>query len=396
MRPVPFAVLLTACGSVSAQPQIVRPGIEVLLEDSLHVVTDASVGILTNQSGIDNRGVSDIDRLLAAGVQLNAIFSPEHGFRGVLDEEGIGHSVDPATGLPIYSMYGDTREPTAAMLDGIDVLLVDLQDIGARPYTYISTAILAMRAAGRNGVRFVVLDRPNPIGGQAQGPVLEDSLRGWGQYMDIPLRHGMTMGEMALYARATLGIEVDLSVVPVAGWTRDMWFDATGLPWVKPSPNMPDLESATHYPGLVAFERTNLSVGRGTPMAFQLIGAPWLDVEQTLDRIGEIPGLSLRDTVFTPLDPTDHKYDGVALRGLVLSVTDRGLYDPVRFGLAMFSAVQDTPEFEVRPPGFDRRMGRADIRVRLMSGETGFDVWETLAEDLATFERRVAPFILYR
>ncbi len=395
MRFLPLTVLLASCNAGSPPPQVVRPGIEVLLDDSLHIVTGVSVGILTNQSGIDRDRVSDIDRLVDAGVQLNAIFSPEHGFRGVLDEEGIGHSVDSVTGLPIYSLYGETKEPTVEMLDGLDVLLVDLQDIGARPYTYISTAILAMQAAGRNGMRLVILDRPNPIGGLVQGPILEDSLRGWGQYMAIPLRHGMTMGEMARFAQATLGIDVELSVVPASGWTRDQWFDQTGLPWVKPSPNMPDLESATHYPGLVPFERTNLSVGRGTPVAFQLVGAPWLDPELVLERIGSVPGVSIKDTVFIPIGPTDRKYDGIALPGLVLAVTDRRVYDPVRVGIAILSAVHDAPELEVQPPGFDRRLGDASIRMRLMDGEDPEQVWNSLAAGIADFMLRAEPYLIY-
>jgi uncharacterized protein YbbC (DUF1343 family) len=236
------------CGRPAASP--VRPGIDVLLADSLHLVRGRRVGLVTNQTGVDRRGRDDVARLREAGVELVAIFTPEHGYRGALDVENIGHGVDSATGLPIHSLYGEHRAPTRAMLESVEVLLVDLQDIGARPYTFISTTLLTMASAAHAGVPVIVLDRPNPVGGAlVQGPVLDTALASFIGMLPVPLRHGMTIGELARLGNDVLAIGCRLTVVPVAGWSRDDWFDATGLPWVPPSPSMPSLESAAHYPG---------------------------------------------------------------------------------------------------------------------------------------------------
>ena len=227
-------------GARSAQ-KAVRPGIEVLLADSAHLVRDRRVGLVTNQSGIDASGVSDVVRLRAAGVRLVALFSPEHGFRGAADPgAAVASSVDSATGLPIYSLYGRTSAPTDEMLAGIDVLLVDLQDAGARYYTYITTTVDVMKAAAGKGIPVVLLDRPDPIGGAVQGNVLEEAHISPVGRLRVPMRHGLTLAEMARLARADLGIAGELRVVPVSGWSRGMAFDATGLPFVPPSPNPRD------------------------------------------------------------------------------------------------------------------------------------------------------------
>ncbi|MDH4044587.1 MAG: DUF1343 domain-containing protein [Gemmatimonadota bacterium] len=320
-----------------------RPGIDVLIDDSLHLVRNRRVGLLTNQTGVDAHGVDDVTRLLGAGVRLTAIFSPEHGFRGQLDQENIGNGRDSATGIPIYSLYraGDVRGPTPEMLAAVDVVLVDLQDIGGRPYTYVSTALRALEAAATQGVPLIVLDRPNPIGGVAvQGPVLDTAFRSTVGMLPVPLRHGMTLGELVGFGRFVLGLGGSLTVVPAAGWRRPTWFDATGLPWVRPSPNMPSLESATHYPGLVLFEATNLSVGRGTPIAFQVIGAPWLDPRAVVRRVGDVIGVALRDTVIVPANPTDAKYPGAALPAIRLELLDRERYDPVALAFRLLVAVR--------------------------------------------------------
>ena len=312
----------------------VRPGIDVLLTDSAHLVTDRRVGLLTNQTGVDQFEVSDIDRLLDASIELTAIFSPEHGFRGELDQEGIGHVTDSATGLPIYSLFGEHRAPTEEMLAGIEVLLIDLQDIGARPYTYVSTTLLAMESAAAANITVVILDRPNPIGGELmQGPVLVREFASFVGMLALPLRHGMTIGELALLGNAELGLGAQLMVVPAVGWRRGRWFDSTSLPWVRPSPNMPDLESATHYPGLVLFEGTNLSVGRGTQVAFQVVAAPWLDAADLASRLEGQPGVVVSDTLVIPRAPSDGKYADQLLPAIRLRVSDRNLYNPVRLAL---------------------------------------------------------------
>ncbi len=318
-----------------------RPGIDVLLTDSLRLVEGRRVGLLTNQTGVDRDGVADVERLIDAGVDLVAIFSPEHGYRGSLDQENIGHGVDSATGIPIYSLYGESRAPTAEMLRGLDLLLVDLQDVGARPYTYVSTTLLALEAARTRGLPVAILDRPNPIGGDVvQGPVLDSAFTSFVGMLPLPMRHGMTIGEIARYGNRVLDIRADLTVVPVAGWRRATWFDRTGLPWVRPSPSMPDLESATHYPGTVIFEATNLSVGRGTSVAFQVVGAPWLDARRVMAEIGTPAGVHVTDTVVVPRSPPDRKYGGVAIRCVRLEVTDRNSYDPVALAVALLRAVR--------------------------------------------------------
>lgn len=323
-----------------AAPQPVRPGIDVLLSDSLHLVRGRRVGIVTNQTGIDHAGKDDVTRLREAGVDVRAILSPEHGFRGALDVENIGHGVDSATGLPVYSLYGSVRAPTPEMLRDVDVLLVDLQDVGARPYTYISTVLLTLQSAAPAGIPVIVLDRPNPIGGVlVQGPVLDPALSSYIGMLPVPLRHGMTIGELARFGQDALGIPGRLVVVPVKGWHRDQWFDDTALPWVRPSPSMPSLESATHYPGTVLFEATNLSVGRGTPVAFQVIGAPWLDAARVSRELSGLPGIAVSDTVVVPENPPDGKYPGMRLPAVRLRVTDRTRYDPVGLAVRLLAAV---------------------------------------------------------
>jgi uncharacterized protein YbbC (DUF1343 family) len=377
----------------------VSPGIDVLLADSLHLVSGRRVGLLTNQTGVDLRGTSDVDRVLAAGVSLTALFSPEHGFRGALNVDNIGNTVDSATGLPIYSLYGNVRAPTPSMLSGIDVLLIDLQDIGARTYTYISTALLAIEAAARSNVSVIVLDRPNPIGGElVQGPILDTAYASFVGMLPLPLRHGMTLGELARFGVAHRKVTARLTVVPAAGWTRATWFDATGLPWVRPSPSMPDLESATHYPGMVLFEATNLSVGRGTPIAFQVVGAPWLDARAVARAVGMMPGVALNDTTVMPVAPPDGKYAGVSIRGVRLRVVDRAVYDPAQLAVRLLAAVRSLhrDSLRINARGLDQRAGSAALREALDAGRPADEIARTWTPGLESFRRAREPFLLYR
>ncbi len=369
-----------------------------MLTDSVRLITGRRVGLLTNQTGVDRSGMGDLERLLDAGVQVTAIFSPEHGYRGVLDQEDIGHGTDSATGIPIYSLYGAERAPTPAMFENVDVLLIDLQDIGARPYTYISTALLAMRVAARSEVHVVLLDRPNPIAGVAvQGPVLDTAFATFVGMLPVALRHGMTIGELALMGNAQLRMGAALTVVPVDGWRRVLWFDQTGLPWIRPSPNMPSLESATHYPGLVLLEGTNLSVGRGTPIAFQLLAAPWLNTRGVIDRVAPQVGVAFRDSVVVPESPTDGKYAGASLPAIVLEVTDRAAYDPVVTTIALLAAVRrvHADSFRFTPATFDRLAGNDGVRLMLERGEP----WETIVASwtagLTKFREMRRQYLLY-
>jgi uncharacterized protein YbbC (DUF1343 family) len=291
-------------------PPDLRLGMEVLLSDSIELVENRRVGLITNHTGVDSEGRSLIDRLAEhPEVELVALYSPEHGIRG---EERAGATisdgVDADTGLPVHSLYGNTRKPTPSMLEGVDVLLFDMQDVGARYYTYVSTMALAMEAAGERQIPFVVLDRPNPIRGDVvQGNVLQPEYSTFVGKYSVPMRHGMTPGELARMYVGEFGIAVDLHVVPLTDWARSTGFEDTGLQWLPPSPNIPSVESALSYPGTCLFEGTPLSVGRGTDRAFQWVGAPWLDgasLSKTLNEYG-LEGVRFEEATFTPLGAGD-------------------------------------------------------------------------------------------
>ena len=395
--------LIAGCASPQGRAQV-RPGIEVVLSDSAHLIAGKRLGLLTNHTGIDHHGRRDADLLLAVrGGRLTVLFSPEHGFRGTEDREGLPDGRDSATGLPIYSLYGGSRSAARAALDSIDVLLIDLQDIGARYYTYIATAASLMRDAARAGKRILVLDRPNPVAGAAvQGNVharLADPDSQLVGFLPVPMRHGLTLGEMARMANELMGLRADLIVVPATGWNRARFYDETGLPWVKPSPNMPDIESALSYPGLCLFEGTNLSVGRGTAFAFQVLGAPWLDPAKVIERLDHkaITGADVTPTEFTPLAPTDGKYAGVPLRGLRVRVRDRERYDPTKLAVAVLAAVRAVhPEqFQFRAASFDLLATGPELRTAIEAGRSPQEIWESWDPDLARFREIRVKYLIY-
>jgi uncharacterized protein YbbC (DUF1343 family) len=394
-----------ACGTrgplaQAPAPGRVRPGIDVLLTDSLAVVRGRRVGLVTNQAGVDAQGISDVARLQAAGVRLVALFSPEHGFRGAADPgAAVASSIDSATGLPIYSLYGRSSAPTDTMLAGIDLLLVDLQDAGARYYTYLFTTIEVMRAAARRGVGVVVLDRPDPIGAAVQGNVLDTAYRTPVGQLAVPMRYGMTLGELARLARSDLGLTTALQVVPASGWGRGMPLDATGLPFVAPSPNLRALEALYHYPGLCLFEGTNLSVGRGSATPFEQIGAPWLDTASVLGRLRSagLPGVRFRGVTFTPTAPGDGKYADTAVAGIRLEVTDRERYDPTATAVHLLAAVRtaNASQFAWIPKHFDRLAGGPTLREQLEAGRDPAAIVEAWTPEIRRFLDRRRPFLLY-
>jgi len=412
MRSHSFSLLVVIacafCPSARVGAQV-RPGIEVLLTDSIHVVAGKRVALLTNQTGVDRLGRRDIDLLRGTpGVRLVVILSPEHGLRGTEDRPGLPDANDSASGIPIYSLYGGTPLSGIAALDTVDVMLVDLQDVGARYYSYPPTAVLLMQEAARRGKAVVVLDRPNPIGGvAAQGnvPAASRPLERVVDFLGVPMRHGMTMGELARFANDVLGIHARLSVVPALGWRRAMFYDDTGLPWVRPSPNMPDLESALHYPGTCLFEGTNLSVGRGTTFAYQVIGAPWLDTGAVLPRLRGggrwaqegLNGVDLSGVTFTPRGPTDGKYDGVEVRGIRLRVTDRRRYDPTRAAALVLTAIRAAQPDSLRfdAARFDRLAQGAEFRRAILADRTADAIWRAWDGPLAQFRRLRAKYLLY-
>jgi uncharacterized protein YbbC (DUF1343 family) len=424
-----LAVLLPICGGcVVINKQLdptnelaeakVRPGITVLLSDSIQLIRGKRIGLLTNQTGVNENGTSDIDLLRErkardANVQLVQLFSPEHGLRGTEDRPNIANGVDAKSGLPVYSLYGQqTMAPPDSILQRLDALVFDLQDIGTRTWTYVGAMVYSMRASARAHKPFIVLDRPNPITGYIiEGPVLESSLANpedpapgrpglayalW----TIPLRHGMTIGELALYFNDVMKIHADLHVVPMQGWRRDVWFDLTGLPWVKPSPNMPSLQSAMLYPGLVAFEATNLSVGRGTPEAFQHVGAPWLNAAATVAmlRDREIPGVRFYAERFTPVDPTDGKYAGQTIPGIKVSVINRSALQSARVGANLLWAINKTAgsRLTVDNRAFDLRFGGPSVREALIRGDDPDVLIDREYRAAYAFRERTRQYLIYK
>ena len=394
-----------ACGGgappeVTPAHRLARSGLEVLLGDSAGVVAGKRVGLVTNQSGVDATGVSGVDRLRSAGVDLVALFSPEHGFRGTADPgEAVASTVDPATQLPIYSLYGRNRVPSDSVVRSLDILLVDLQDAGARYYTYLATTVDVMRAAQQAGRPVVILDRPNPIGDMVQGNVLDTAFRTDVGLLAIPMRHGMTLGELARLARNDLGLTTDLRVIPIGNWSRREAFDETGLPLVAPSPNLRTLEALFHYPGLCLFEGTALSVGRGSDAPFEQIGAPWLDTVAVLQRVrgAGLKGVEFRGVTFTPHRPGDGKYADTLLVGIRLHVTDRASYDPTVTAVQLLAAIQAVHPDRIGfvPRAFDRLAGTDSLRMAIQSGAPADRIVAGWGAARQAFLARRQPFLLY-
>ncbi|MDO8793126.1 MAG: DUF1343 domain-containing protein, partial [Vicinamibacterales bacterium] len=319
-------------------PQLVSLGSDILLASTR--LQGQRVGIVCNHASVDGSFRHVVDRLTEAeGVTLAAIFGPQHGFRSDVQDNMIetAHGQDVQRRVPAYSLYSETREPTAEMLRGLDVLVVDLQDVGARIYTYIYTLANCLRAAKRHGVPVLVCDRPNPIGGVAvEGATLVPGFESFVGQFPIPMRHGMTIGEIARLFNEAFGIGAELEVVPMTGWTRDMYADATNLPWVMPSPNMPTLDTAVVYPGTVLFEGTMISEGRGTTRPFELLGLPGVDAERFADRMNQEghPGVFFRPAVF---EPTFQKHARTTCGGCQIHVLDRVAFRPVAVGVALIA-----------------------------------------------------------
>jgi uncharacterized protein YbbC (DUF1343 family) len=380
----------------------VRTGLDRVNEYA-ELLAGRRVGIIANHTSRDSEGRHIVDVLSAmSGVRVVALFSPEHGFRGSAEAgEAVGSGVDPVSGLPVFSLYGKTKKPTPEMLADIDVLVFDMQDVGARFYTYLYTMSLAMEAAAECGKRFVVLDRPNPITGlHVEGAILEPRFASFVGLYPIPVRYGLTIGELARTINGegwlANGVRADLTVIPMTGWDRDTWYDETGLPWIKPSPNMPDVETAAVYPGLCLLEGTNISEGRGTPRPFRQFGAPWIDGETLAARLNalDLPGLRFRSTSFTP---TSSKHQDRLCHGVELTVTDRTELQPFGAGLAiidqLFRACPD--HFEWRPAHFDRLCGTAIVREAIIAGSPLTPLFTRWSEQATDFQRATRKYRLY-
>ena len=377
-------------------------GIEVLLAEPLTLLRGKRIGLITNPTGVDRELRSSIDLLAKhPDLQLVALFGPEHGVRGNAQAgEKVGASVDAATGLPVFSLYGEHREPTAEMLQGIDVLLFDIQDVGARFYTYPYTLAGAMRAARRAGIPVVVLDRPNPIGGvHVEGPMLQPEYASFVGEFPIPVRHGMTMGELARLFNDAFAIGAELHVVPVEDWNRSVAEPGHSLHWVPPSPNMPTPDTALVYPGTALFEGTNVSEGRGTTRPFEIIGAPFILAEALANHMNNLglPGVRFRPVWFTP---TFSKHAGALSGGVQIHVTDREAYRPFRTGLALLKAIHDLYPQAFRfepgtPPFFDKLAGNGWIRQGIEEGESVDAMEARWAPELRSFEEVRRRYLLY-
>ncbi len=380
-------------------------GVEVLLEDQKELIEGKSVGLITNPTGVDQELNSIVDLLHNdSDVDLKALYGPEHGVRGSAQAgEYVEYYTDEETGLPVYSLYGSTKKPTPEMLEGIDVLLFDIQDVGTRFYTYIYTMAYAMEAASENDIEFIVLDRPNPLGGEAvEGPVLDDEYASFVGKYEIPLRHGMTVGELASLFNEEFEIGADLTVIEMDKWKRDMYYDDTPLEWVLPSPNMPTLDTALAYPGAALIEGTNVSEGRGTTKPFELIGAPFINATELASELNELklPGVDFRAASFTP---SFSKHAGELTHGVQIHVTDKEAFKPVKTGLSLVKTIHDLyPEdFEFRAENsagvsfFDLLVGNGWIREGIENGDSVKKMEKQWEDDLKDFKEVREDYLLY-
>ncbi len=376
---------------------MVKLGVTCLLESERSILEGTRVGLIANTASVDEQATPTASLLLNAGIRLECLFSPEHGYDAAAGPGSkVPDSIDNNTGLPIRSLYDRTREPTEEMLADIDAVLFDLQDVGVRCYTYIWTMARAMRAAALFGKLFVVLDRPNPIGGLAvQGPVLDPRFAGFMGMYPIPLRHGMTVGELALLFNDTFGIGANLAVIRMKGWRRRLWFADTGLEWLPPSPAIRSLECALMYAGTCLFEGINISEGRGTSSPFCLIGAPWLDpiISKQLDGRW-LEGLALTPQRFTP---SQSKYAGRECAGFALSVVEKDGIDPIAFSVALLAGIAryHKTELEWDEKHFDAIAGTDAIRREICADVDPAELIESWEEPHRQFERLRRKFLLY-
>jgi uncharacterized protein YbbC (DUF1343 family)/CubicO group peptidase (beta-lactamase class C family) len=384
-------------GATSTRPQKVLTGIDVLEREGFRALRGRRIGLITNQTGINAVGISTIKLLASApGVTLVALFSPEHGIEGKLDIAKIGDSRDEALKIPIFSLYGQSRTPAAENLAGIDTLVFDIQDIGTRFYTYPSTMGNAMRAAAEHKKRFVVLDRPNPINGiEVAGPVLDAGRESFVGFHRVPVRHGMTIGELARMYNDELSIGADLEVVPVENWNRADFFDGTGLLWVNPSPNMRNVNEALLYPGVGLLETTNLSVGRGTDTPFEIAGAPWIDGRRLAIELNGsgLAGVRFVPTFFTPLSS---KFKDERCGGVQIVITDRQRLAPLRVGFEMARQLRALYPEEWQMKDYDRLLASAAVFSAVADGQRLEAIEAIYQRELDEFRERRAKFLLYR
>jgi uncharacterized protein YbbC (DUF1343 family) len=405
-----FAICLLSFGIVSSKSvtavkekkkQKVIPGIEVLLKEEKNVLSGKKVGLITNPTGIDSKLTSIVDLLHDdADINLTALFGPEHGVRGDAQAgASVEYYIDEKTGLPVYSLYGKTKKPTPEMLKDVEVLVFDIQDVGTRYYTYIYTMAYAMEAAKENDIPFIVLDRPNPQGGESvDGPVLEPEFSSFVGLYPIPLKHGMTVGELATLFNKEFKIGADLKVIKMKGWKRDMDYDDTGLPFVLPSPNMPTVSTTFVYPATGLIEGTNVSEGRGTTKPFELIGAPYINSDELAGKLNalRLPGVKFRAASFTP---TFSKHAGKLSHGVEIYITDREEFKAVPTGLYIIKTIQDLypGDFEfLAANNFNLLIGNGWIMSRIKEGSTINEILKEYQVKQDAFKKVRKNYLLYK
>ena len=397
----PAADQAATAATTSAQPAAaVLPGIEVFLADVPPELRGKRVGLITNHSGVDRSSTLDIDLIARhADLKLVALLAPEHGIRGdAADGETVADEIDAKTGVPVHSLYlAEDSAPTPEMLKDVDVLVYDLQEVGGRTWTYVSTMALSMQAAKKKGIPFVVLDRPNPIGGEiVEGALLDPRFKSFVGMYPIPARHGMTVGELATLFNQKYGIGANLIVARVANWERSQWQDQTGLPWVNPSPNLRSLAALTSYPGSVYFEGTNLTEGRGTDRPFEQIGASWLNAPEVARVMNEmrLPGIRF-DAITMPMEPTARKFAGQTIPAIRFAVTDRQAYRPVRTSLLLIDEIRRQHPTDFAWSGtIDRLTGSDRVRLAIEGGQLPalLEDWD---REAAEFLESRKPYLLY-
>ncbi|MGG0846512.1 exo-beta-N-acetylmuramidase NamZ family protein [Peribacillus simplex] len=381
--------------------QKVNPGIEVLLKEEKDVLSGKKVGLITNPTGIDSKLTSIVDLLHDdPDINLTALFGPEHGVRGDAQAgASVEYYIDEKTGLPVYSLYGKTKKPTPEMLKDVEVLVFDIQDVGTRYYTYIYTMAYAMEAAKENDIPFIVLDRPNPQGGESvDGPVLEPEFSSFVGLYPIPLKHGMTVGELATLFNKEFKIGADLKVIKMKGWKRDMDYDDTGLPFVLPSPNMPTVSTTFVYPATGLIEGTNVSEGRGTTKPFELIGAPYINGDELAGKLNalRLPGVKFRAASFTPMFS---KHAGKLSHGVEIYITDREEFKAVPTGLHIIKTIQDLypGDFEfLAANNFNLLIGNGWVRSRIEEGSSVNEIMKEYQEKQDAFKKVRKNYLLYK
>ena len=375
-----------------------KTGLDVLVEQKFAPLAGKRVGLITNHTGVDRQGRRNVDLMRQAGINVAALFSPEHGIFGKEDRSGLPDSTDAATGIKVFSLYGDTERPTPEMLRGIDALVFDIQDAGVRFYTYETTMAYAMEAAAKAGIAYYVLDRPNPITGtRVEGPLLDADNRSFvGYFAGMPARHGMTMGELAKLFNAENHIGAALTVIPMQDWNRGDWFDSTDLAWINPSPNIRSLNAAMLYPGLCLLEYArDYSVGRGTEAPFEQIGADFIGGRELAAYLNQrkIPGVRVYPTSFTP---TESNFKGVRIEGVRFAITNRELLDATRLGLEVAGAMQKLYPGKIDWPGAKKLIGSDDVIRRLQAGEDPRSIQQGLQDGVAGFVKLREAYLLYR